>query len=103
VIIKARSYSLQGNLAKLRSSWNSGRSRERWEQTELLLDLYLKNSDWDQPRRLRIAYLKPTRKILARCKGRRIAVASGNGEKSHGILEKSGAMTMPGSTRLSGN
>src|ERR1700719_2585547 len=49
VIIKARSYSLQGNLAKSAQLLEQVADLEKGgEQTELLLDLYLKNSDWDQ-------------------------------------------------------
>src|SRR5258708_2308132 len=47
VIIKARSYSLQGNLAKATQLLEQAAGLEKGgEHTELLLDLYLNNSDW---------------------------------------------------------
>src|SRR3981189_3414357 len=49
VIVKARSYSSQGNLTKAAQLLEQAADLEKGgEQTELLLDLYLKNSDWDQ-------------------------------------------------------
>src|SRR6267143_1636648 len=49
VIVKARSYSSQGNLTKAAQLLEQAADLENGgEQTELLLDLYLKNSDWDQ-------------------------------------------------------
>src|SRR5207244_4052540 len=49
VIVKARSYSSQGDLVKAAQLLEQAADLEKGgEQTELLLDLYLKNSDWDQ-------------------------------------------------------
>src|SRR5260370_17772795 len=49
VIVKARSHSSQGNLAKAAQLLEQAADLEKGgEQTELLLDLYLRNSDWDQ-------------------------------------------------------
>src|SRR2546421_5156001 len=49
VIVKARSHSSQGNVAKAAQLLEQAADLEKGgEQTELLLDLYLKNSDWDQ-------------------------------------------------------
>jgi len=49
VIVKARSHSSQGNHAKAEQLLEQVADLEKGgEQTELLLDLYLKNSDWDQ-------------------------------------------------------
>ena len=91
VIIKARSYSLQGNLAKAAQLLEQVADLEKGgEQTELLLDLYLKNSDWDQAtalaHRVFAADAKnfgPMQKVVESL------LQSGNGEKAVGILEKS--------------
>jgi tetratricopeptide (TPR) repeat protein len=91
VIIKARSYSLQGNLAKAAQLLEQVADLEKGgEQTELLLDLYLKNSDWDQAtalaRRVFEADEKnfgPMQKVVESL------LQSGNGEKAMEILEKS--------------
>jgi len=49
VIVRARSYSSQGNLTKAAQLLEQAPDLEKGgEQTELLLDLYIKNSDWDQ-------------------------------------------------------
>src|SRR5205809_6806654 len=49
VIVKARSYSSQGDLVKAAQLLEQAADLEKGgEQTELLLDLYLKNSDCDQ-------------------------------------------------------
>src|SRR5437016_13705631 len=49
ITVKARSHSSQGHLAKAAQLLEQAADLEKGgEQTELLLDLYLKNSDWDQ-------------------------------------------------------
>src|SRR5437667_3877741 len=49
LIVKARSYLSQGNAAKAAELLEQVADLEKGgEQSELLLDLYLKNSDWDQ-------------------------------------------------------
>ncbi len=91
VIIKARSYSLQGNLAKAAQLLEQVADLEKGgEQTELLLDLYLKNSDWDQATALAHRVFEadaknfgPMQKVVESL------LQSGNGEKAMGILEKS--------------
>ena len=91
VIIKARSYSLQGNLAKAAQLLEQVADLEKGgEQTELLLDLYLKNSDWDQSTALAHRVFEadaknfgPMQKVVE------ALLQSGNGEKAMGILEKS--------------
>src|SRR6202140_727565 len=91
VIIKARSYSLQGNLAKAAQLLEQVADLEKGgEQTELLLDLYLKNSDWDQATALAHRVFEadeknfgPMQKVVESL------LQSGNGEKAMEILEKS--------------
>src|SRR5258708_39657390 len=60
------------------------------EQTELLLDLYLKNSDWDEASALAQRVFEadpknfgPMQKVVESL------LQSGNGQKAMGILEKS--------------
>src|SRR4029077_9936268 len=49
VIVRARSFTSQGNFTKAAQLLEQVPDLEKGgEQTELLLDLYLKNSDWDQ-------------------------------------------------------
>src|ERR1700674_593737 len=91
VIIKARSYSLQGNLAKAAQLLEQVADLEKGgEQTELLLDLHLKNSDWDQATALAHRVFEadeknfgPMQKVVESL------LQSGNGEKAMEILEKS--------------
>jgi tetratricopeptide (TPR) repeat protein len=91
VIVKARSYSSQGNLAKAVQLLEQAPDLEKGgEQTELLLDLFLKNSDWDEAsalaRRVFDADQKnfgPMQKVVESL------LQSGNGEKAMEILEKS--------------
>ena len=91
VIIKARSYSLQGNLAKAAQLLEQVADLEKGgEQTELLLDLYLKNSDWDQATALAHRVFEadeknfgPMQKVVESL------LQSGNGEKAMEILKKS--------------
>ena len=91
VIIKARSYSLQGNLAKAAQLLEQVADLEKGgEQTELLLDLYLKNSDWDQATALAHRVFEADQKNFGPMqKVVESLLQSGNGEKAMGILEKS--------------
>ena len=91
VIVKARSYSSQGNLAKAAQMLEQVADLEKGgEQTELLLDLYLKNSDWDQASALAHRVFEadeknfgPMQKVVESL------LQSGNGEKAMEIMEKS--------------
>src|ERR1700674_411780 len=91
VIVKARSYSLQGNLAKAAQLLEQVADLEKGgEQTELLLDLHLKNSDWDQATALAHRVFEadeknfgPMQKVVESL------LQSGNGEKAMEILKKS--------------
>ncbi len=91
VIVKARSYSSQGNLTKAAQLLEQAPDLEKGgEQTELLLDLYLKNSDWDEASALAHRVFEadeknfgPMQKVVE------ALLQSGNGEKAKVILEKS--------------
>ena len=91
VIVKARSYSSQGDLAKAAQLLEQAADLEKGgEQTELLLDLYLKNSDWDQAAALAQRVFEadeknfgPMQKVVESL------LQAGNGEKAMEILEKS--------------
>ncbi len=91
IIVKARSYSSQGNLSKAAQLLEQAADLEKGgEQTELLLDLYLKNSDWDQASALAHRVFEadeknfgPMQKVVESL------LQSGNGEKAMEILEKS--------------
>src|SRR5260370_1396531 len=92
VIIKARSHSSQGNLTKATQLLEQAAGLEKGgEQTELLLDLYLKNSDWDEASALAHRVFEADQKNLGRSKKVVESVLqSGNGQKAREILEKSG-------------
>ena len=91
VIVKARSHSSQGNHAKAAELLEQATGLEKGgEQTELLLDLYLKNSDWDEASALAHRVFEadeknfgPMQKVVE------ALVQSGNPEKAMEILEKS--------------
>src|SRR6267378_2934059 len=91
VIVKARSYSSQGNLTKAAQLLEQVADLEKGgEQTELLLDLYLKNSDWDQATALAHRVFEADQKNFGPMqKVVESLLQSGNGEKAMGILEKS--------------
>jgi len=91
VIIKARSYSLQGNLAKATQLLEQAAGLEKGgEQTELLLDLYLKNSDWDEASALAHRVFEADQKNFGPMqKVVESLLQSGNGQKAMEILEKS--------------
>src|SRR5712691_6235370 len=90
-IVKARSYSSQGNLTKAAQLLEQVADLEKGgEQSELLLDLYLKNSDWDQASALAHRVFEadeknfgPMQKVVESL------LQSGNGEKAMEILKKS--------------
>jgi tetratricopeptide (TPR) repeat protein len=91
VIVKARSYSTQGNFTKAAELLEHVNDLEKGgEQTELLLDLYLKSSDWDKANELAHRVFEadeknfgPMQKVVE------ALLQSGNAEKAMAILEKS--------------
>src|SRR6267143_46451 len=91
LIVKARSYSSQGNAAKAAELLEEVPDLEKGgEQTEFLLDLYVKNSDWEKATALALRVFGadeknfgPMQKIVEALLG------SGQGEKAMAILEKS--------------
>src|SRR5258708_9152617 len=87
-IVKARSYSSQGNLAKAAQLLEQVADLEKGgEQTELLLDLYLKNSDWDQAAELSDRVFEAAEKTFGPLqKAVELLLQSGNGEKAMEIL-----------------
>src|SRR6266581_4329522 len=91
VIVKARSYSSRGDLVKAEQFLEQAADLEKGgEQTELLLDLYLKNSDWDQASALAHRVFEADEKNFGPMQ--RVVEAllqSGNTEKAMAILEKS--------------
>src|SRR5260221_8936214 len=91
VIVKARAYSSQGNLAKAAQMLEQVADLEKGgEQTELLLDLYLKNSDWDQASALAHRVFEADEKNFGPMQRLIEALLqSGNAEKAMAILEKS--------------
>jgi tetratricopeptide (TPR) repeat protein len=90
IIVKARSYSSQGNLAKAAELLEHVPDLEKGgEQTELLLDLYTKGSNWDKATDLAVRVFEadeknfgPMQKVVESL------VGSGQGEKAMTILEK---------------
>jgi len=91
VIVKARSHSSQGNLAKAAQLLEQAADLEKGgEQTELLLDLYLKNSDWDQASALAHRVFEADQKNFGPMqKVVESLLQSGNPEKAMQIMEKS--------------
>jgi tetratricopeptide (TPR) repeat protein len=91
LIVKARSYSSQGNLIKAAELLEEVPDLEKGgEQTELLLDLHIKNSNWDKATALALRVFEadeknfgPMQKVVEALLG------SGQGEKAMVILEKS--------------
>ncbi|HET8921454.1 MAG TPA: tetratricopeptide repeat protein [Candidatus Acidoferrum sp.] len=91
VIVKARSYSTQGNFSKAAELLEQVDGLEKGgEQTELLLDLYLKSSNWDEANALALRVFEadeknfgPMQKVVE------ALLQSGNAEKAMGILDKS--------------
>src|SRR5258707_3067156 len=91
VIVKARSYSSQGNHSKAAQLLEQAPDLEKGgEQAELLLDLYLKNSDWDEASSLAHRVFEADQKNFGPMqKVVESLLQSGNGEKALEILEKS--------------
>jgi pilus assembly protein FimV len=91
VIVKARCYSTQGNLTQASELLEHVPDLEKGgEQTELLLDLYLKNLKWDQATALAVRVFEsdeknfgPTQKVVE------ALLESGQGEKAMAILDRS--------------
>src|SRR5207253_10337401 len=90
-IVEGRAYAWEGGVVKggeLREQ--AGEVEEGGEQTELLLDLYLKNSDWDQASALAQRVFEadeknfgPMQKVVESL------LQAGNGEKAMEILAQS--------------
>src|SRR5207247_76847 len=91
VIVKARVYSYQGNLAKAAQLLKQVPDLEKGgEQTELLLDLHIKGSDWDQATALALRVFEtdeknfgPMQKVVE------ALLQSGQDEKALEILDRS--------------
>jgi tetratricopeptide (TPR) repeat protein len=91
IIVKARSHSSQGNHAKAAELLEQATDLEKGgEQTELLLDLYLKNSDWEEASALAHRVFEADQKNFGPMqKVVESLLQSGNPEKAMDILEKS--------------
>ncbi len=91
VIVRARSFISQGNLTKAAQLLEHVSDLEKGgEQTELLLDLHLKNSNWDPAVTLAMQVFEADQKNYGPM--RRVVEAllkSGQNEKAMGILEQS--------------
>jgi pilus assembly protein FimV len=91
VIVKARSYSSRGDLTKAAQLLAEVPDLEKGgEQTELLLDLHIKNSDWDDATALALRVFEadeknfgPMQKVVESL------LQSGQGERATAILERS--------------
>src|SRR5437868_12333722 len=91
LIVRARSYSLQGDLTKAAQLLQQVPSLEKGgEQTELLLDFHLKNSSWDQAVTLAVQVFEadaknygPMQKVVE------ALLEAGQTQKAKGILEQS--------------
>ena len=91
LIIRARSYSLQGDTAKAAHLLQQVPDLEKGgEQTELLLDFHLKNSSWDQAVTLAVQVFEadaknygPMQKVVE------ALLEAGQTQKAKGILEQS--------------
>ena len=91
LVVRARSYSLQGDLAKAANLLQQVPDLEKGgEQTELLLDFHLKNSSWDQAVTLAVQVFEadpknygPLQKVVE------ALLEAGQTQKALGILEQS--------------
>ncbi len=91
LIVRARSYSLQGDLNKAAQLLQQVPNLEKGgEQTELLLDFHLKNSSWDQAVTLAVEVFEadhknygPLQKVVE------ALIQEGQTQKAMGILEQS--------------
>ncbi|HEX4543360.1 MAG TPA: tetratricopeptide repeat protein [Candidatus Acidoferrum sp.] len=90
VIVKARSHISQGSLSKATQLLDQVSDLEKGgEQTELLLDLYVKNSNWDQAAALAVRVFEADQKNFGPMqKVVELLVQAGQGEKALGILEQ---------------
>jgi tetratricopeptide (TPR) repeat protein len=90
LIVKARSHISQGSLSKATQLLDQIPDLEKGgEQTELLLDLYIKNSNWDQAAALAIRVFEADQKNFGPMqKVVELLVQAGQGEKALGILEQ---------------
>jgi len=91
LIVRARSYSLQGDLSKAAHLLQQVPDLEKGgEQTELLLDFHVKNSSWDQAVTLAVKVFEadaknygPMQKVVE------ALLEAGQTQKAKGILEQS--------------
>src|SRR5215467_6575121 len=91
LVVRARSYSLQGELTKAANLLQQVPDLEKGgEQTELLLDFHLKNSSWDQAVTLAVQVFEadpknygPLQKVVE------ALLEAGQTQKALGILEQS--------------
>ena len=91
VIVRARSFTSQGNFTKAAQLLEQVPDLEKGgEQTELLLDLYIKNSNWDQANALALKVFEadpknfgPMQKVVESL------LQAGQSDKAMGILEQS--------------
>jgi tetratricopeptide (TPR) repeat protein len=90
LIVKARSHISQGSLSKATQLLDQVPDLEKGgEQTELLLDLYIKNSNWDQAAALAVRVFEADQKNFGPIqKVVESLVQAGEGEKAMGILEQ---------------
>src|SRR6266850_2712052 len=90
-IVKARSYSSQGNAAKAAELLEEVPDLEKGgEQTEFLLDLYVKSSNWDKATTLALRVFEADQKNFGPMqKTVEALLGAGQGEKAMDILEKS--------------
>jgi tetratricopeptide (TPR) repeat protein len=91
LIVKARSYSSEGNAAKAAELLEELPGLEKGgEQTEFLLDLYVKSSNWDKATALALRVFEADEKNFGPMqKTVEALLAAGEGEKAMAILEKS--------------
>jgi tetratricopeptide (TPR) repeat protein len=90
LIVKARSYSSQGNAAKAAELLEEVPDLEKGgEQTEFLLDLYIKSSNWDKATTLALRVFEADEKNFGPMqKTVEALLGAGQGEKAMAILEK---------------
>jgi tetratricopeptide (TPR) repeat protein len=91
LIVKARSYSSEGNAAKAAELLEDLPGLEKGgEQTEFLLDLYVKSSNWDKATALALRVFEADEKNFGPMqKTVEALLGAGQGEKAMAILEKS--------------
>jgi len=91
VIVRARSLSTQGDFKKAAQLLEQVPDLEKGgEQTELLLDLYVKSSDWDHAVTLAMKVFEADQKNFGPLqKVVELLIEAGQGEKALGILEQS--------------